>query len=244
MIHHQAAFSPKSEEGQLPSGEVFFHDGMGLFALPAAPMEPVDQFAAIYVPVGDNAEDLVALRLHRHGGKGELSLHPGKPRVAEVHGWRHTGRRGHFCDEQSHRGQSRPRPIPCRSFSFLLDLFRHRLPLFRFGNRLFELLRHISADGELDPAEASCLLSSRSTGADHADTLRYRNGGTPFVTPSGSRSRASLRTRSCSYPAGTFPSRNSVWRYQFLFGPPDVERLICFVSLVGEQGIFFLCCER
>jgi hypothetical protein len=31
---------------------------------------------------------------------------------------------------------------------------------------------------------------------------------------------------------------------QFLLGPPEIERLVCFVSLVGEQGIFFLCVNK
>ena len=40
---------------------------------------------------------------------------------------------------------------------------------------------------------------------------------------------------------GDVPVPELGMKNQFLFGPPDIERLICFVFLVGEQGIFFLC---
>ena len=52
------------------SGKVFFHDGMGFFALAAPLVKPVDQFTALHVPVRDDAEDLVALLLHGHGERG------------------------------------------------------------------------------------------------------------------------------------------------------------------------------
>ena len=74
---------PKLRGRQLPSSQVFFHDGMSFFTLTAALMESVDQFIPFQVPVRYNAEDLVTFLLHPHGGKGQLDvpLHPRKFRL-------------------------------------------------------------------------------------------------------------------------------------------------------------------
>src|SRR5208283_4745597 len=209
---------------------------MGFFTLPTTLVEPVDEFTAVRIPVRDDAEDLVALLLERHGGKGELSLHARK--LLLFH--KFTGgdvpvNRGIFGKGDLIGNKADLGPLLAR----LTSVFRDGFPFLRLGHRFFELFCHISPYGELDPAETLVLpflaileeIVLIAGGIGTEIDLFHSLG--EHVEGFGEYPEL-IKSR------GDVPVPELRVEDKLSLRPPDVEGLIRLVPLVGEQGVFFL----
>ncbi len=151
--HHDpppGSIHPKKGRRQLPSGKVFFHDGMRFFGFAAPLMVPMDKFLSFPVHVCDDPEQLIPGLIERDGLKGKM-LHAGEERLFQPFPYGYVavglpllcgtlgiGNKAHLC------------PLSGDVSLFIMD----GMPLVCPTDRLLELFCDIRSYSEFDPTEA------------------------------------------------------------------------------------------